>query len=101
VLGEEAVAGVEGVGPGGAGGGDDLVDVEIGVDAHSGARGGDVRGRTVLVGVDGDRGEAHCVDAAEDAQGDLAAVGNQDAVDAHGRLTCGTRRGGPRTEAGG
>ena len=93
VLGEEAVAGVDRVGPARAGGGEDLVEVEIGVDPHGGVGGGDVRGRRVLGGVDGDAGEAERTHAAEDAQGDLAAVGDQDAVEAHRRLTSSARRG--------
>ena len=41
-LGEEAVAGVDRVGPAGAGGAEHLVDGEIGVDAHGGVGRGDV-----------------------------------------------------------
>ena len=65
--------------------GDDAVDVEVGADRL--ARLADavglvgleaVQGEAVLVGVDGDGADAQLVGRAEDADGDLAAVGDQE-----------------------
>ena len=84
VLGQEAVAGMDGIDLVLAGQGDDAVDVEIGADRL--ARLADavglvrleaVQGEAVFVGVDGDRADAQLVGGAEDADGDLAAVGDQ------------------------
>ena len=84
VLGKEAVAGMDGVDVVLPGQGDDAVDVEIGADRL--ARLADavglvgleaVQGEAVLVGVDGDGADAQLVGRAKDADGDLAAVGDQ------------------------
>jgi hypothetical protein len=83
VLGEEAVAGVHGVGAGARGDVEQLVDDEVGV-----ARGAavqrvglvgdpDVQGVAVLVGVDGDAADAGIGAGPGDPDGDLAAVGDQ------------------------
>src|SRR5699024_8654148 len=83
-FGEETVAGVHGSGAAGKGGGDERVPVEVGVDAQRAVGGGDVRGVGVLVGVDGDRGQAERAQGAQDPQRDLAAVGDQHRVEAGG-----------------
>ena len=82
VLGEEAVAGVDGVGASGPGKVEDGVGVGVG-----GALGqgvglvGELGGRAheVLGGVRQDRGPSQVPDGADDSQGDLAAVGDEDA----------------------
>ncbi len=83
-LGEEAVAGVHGLRAGGPGGGDHLVDVEVGADPHGLRGGADVRRGGVEVGVDRDRADAQPVAGADDAQRDLAAVGDQDGLEQAG-----------------
>lgn len=85
VLGEEAVPGVDGVGPGGAGGGDHEIGAQVGVgravagEPDGGVGLADVGGGGVGVGVDGDGGEAQVVAGAQDAAGYLAPVGDEDA----------------------
>jgi hypothetical protein len=80
VLGQETVAGVHGVGVSAPGDGDDLVDVQVGL-----RRGGPVKrvgliggphvlGVEVLVGVDGDAGQAGIPAGARHPDRDLAAV---------------------------
>ena len=70
-----------------AGGVDDRVDVEVALprrgraDADRDVRLGDVAGVGVGVAVDGDRADAHRAQRADDAHGDLAAVGDQDGVE--------------------
>ena len=103
VLGQEPVAGMDGVGAGGAGRRDDEVAAQIG---SGGRRAGqpdglvgqlDVRRPRVGVGVDGDRGQAERVRGPYDADGDLAAVGDQEPVHGpHIRKTPKPRR--PATE---
>jgi hypothetical protein len=84
VLRQEAVAGVDRVGAGGAGGGEDRLDAEV---AGGGGRGADpdrlvrlghVPGAGVGVAVDGDAGDAHAAQRGDDPDGDLAAVGDED-----------------------
>ena len=82
VLGQEAVPGVDGVDPDAPGQLDDLVDAQVGVDGllaladQVGLVGlVAVQGEPVLLRVDGDRGDAQLGAGAEDADGDLAAVG--------------------------
>ena len=82
-LGEEAVARVDRRGAGRAGGGDDLVDVEVAADAHRVVGLADVRGAVVEVGVDRDAAHAEGAAAADHPQRDLAAVGDEDGLD-HG-----------------
>src|SRR5205814_9173455 len=93
VLGEEAVAGVDGLDFLLAGEGDDAVDVEVGADGLAGPADAvgllgleAVQGEAVLVRVDGDGTDAQLVRGAEDADGDLAAVGGEELADgAEGR----------------
>jgi hypothetical protein len=80
-LGQEAVAGVHGVGFGGLRGGDHLRDVEIAPDADGVVGLEHVRPLPVEVGVDRDAAQARRAAGADDAQGDLAAVGDQDRGD--------------------
>src|SRR5690606_9170418 len=89
VLGEEPVAGVDGVGAGDLGGGDDPVHPEVAL--RGGRRPdadglvGEADGERVAVGrgVDGDGPEAHLAAGADDAEGDLAPVRDEDLLD-HG-----------------
>ena len=84
VLGEEAVAGMDGLGARPPDGLDDAVHVEI---ALRGRRGpdedrlvgeADVEGGAVRLGIDGDARDAHLPAGPDDADGDLAAVRDQD-----------------------
>ena len=81
VFGEEAVAGVDGVGARGVGGGDDVVGAEIAVagggeaDVVGFVGEGNVEGVLVGVGIDGDGAQAHAAGGADDPAGDFAAVG--------------------------
>ena len=86
VLAQEPVAGVHGVGAGGAGGLDDRLGGEVGAGADPAQRVGcvgaaDVEGLRVVLGVDGHAFDAEVGGGALDAQGDLAAVGDQKAGD--------------------
>ena len=85
VLGEEPVSGVDGVRPGLHRGADDLVGVEVrldrrtfGADAHGFVGEGAVEGVAVLAGIHRDGGRTGLVGGAEGADGDLAAVGDDD-----------------------
>ena len=92
VLGEEAVAGVDGVGAGVGGDRDDLGDVEVGLGRGRAAEGVGLVGEAdeervaVGVGVDRDGADAGVLAGADDADGDLAAVGDQDLLQAHAGL---------------
>ena len=83
VLGEEAVAGVDGVGAGAAGRVEDRVDAQVGLGRGRAAeRDGLVglvheRRARVGLGEDGDGADAHPPAAGEDAARDLAAVGDE------------------------
>lgn len=86
VLGQESVAGVDGVRACGEGGLDDQVAAQVGV---GGGGAGQAHGRVGLpyvqgvgvgVGVDGDGGQAQGAGGAEDADRDLTAVGDQEEV---------------------
>ncbi|OSY53894.1 hypothetical protein BG846_00430 [Streptomyces fradiae ATCC 10745 = DSM 40063] len=103
-LGEEPVAGVHGVGAGREGRGDDEVAAQVGVGGgrarqpHGRVGLPHVQGARVRVGVHGDRADAEVAAGAEDAAGDLTAVGDEQGLD-HGSLTSGrrrSRRGRPR-----
>ena len=87
-LGEEAVAGVDEAGAGLAGGGDDLVDVEVGLHPHGVVGLAHVQRAGVEVGVDRDRAPAQAAGGADHAAGDLAAVGDEEGV--HRRPSCGS-----------
>ena len=84
VLGEKAVPGVDGLGARLAHDLEDPLDVQIrlgrlGRTQEVGLTGaGDVRRVAVELGVDGDRGDPELVERADDADRDLAAVGNED-----------------------
>ena len=90
VLGQEAVAGVDGLGAGGLDDLHDLVHVEVGLGRRPGpeqvrlAGPLDVLGVAVGLGVDGDGGDAELVERSDHADGDLATVGDQD-LGEHGR----------------
>ncbi len=104
VLGEEAVAGMDGVRPGGTGGRDQLRGVEV---ARRSRRVGDIgtralesdrsvglahmRRRGVGIGVHGDGADAQPPAGVEHPPGDLTAVGDQNSSD-HVGLTSGRRR---------
>jgi hypothetical protein len=87
VLGQEAVAGVHGVGPGRPGRRDQQVGAEVGVgrgragQPHRLVGEPDERGVGVGVGVHGDGGDAQRVRRAHDPRGDLAPVGDQQFLD--------------------
>ena len=83
VLGEEAVARVQGVAAGAHGGPDDLVDVEVGRGADPGEPDGlvgadDVRAVGVVVGVHRDGRDAERRGGAEDPDRDLGPVGDEE-----------------------
>jgi hypothetical protein len=89
VLGQEAVPGVDGVDVAPARQGDDLVDPQVGLDGplplpHQVGLVGlvAVEGEPVLLRVDRDRPDPELGGGAEDADGDLAAVGGHDLADA-------------------
>ena len=83
VLGEEAVARVDGVGAGLRGGVEDLGNVEVRLGRGLTAQGEglvgerDERGVRVRLGVDGDRGNSSVTCGTDDAHGDLTAVGDE------------------------
>ena len=84
VLRQEAVAGMDRVDLVLAGQGDDAVDIEVGpqrfagrADAVGFVRLEAVQGEAILMGVDGDRADAELMGGAKDANGDLAAIGDQ------------------------
>ena len=84
VLGQEAVAGMDGLGAGALDDLEQLVDVQVGLGGGPGpeqvglARALDVLRVAVGLRVDGDRLDPELVERADDADGDLAAVGDQD-----------------------
>ncbi len=86
-LGQEAVAGMHGLGAGLAAGLDDLVDHQV---AFGGRRRADLDGLVghfdvqrvaVGLGIDGDRLDAHPAGGLDDAAGDLAAIGDQNSLE--------------------
>ena len=88
ILGQEAVAGMDRIDLRFLGDADDVVDVEVGRDRF--LAGADqvglvgleaVQGEAVFVGVDGDGADAQFAGGAQDADGDFAAVGDQEAAD--------------------
>ena len=84
VLREEPVAGVDRVGAGPARGVDDGVDAQVALRGRARADVDRLVGFAhvprvaIAVGVDGDRRQAHLAARADDPDGDLAAVGDQD-----------------------
>ena len=95
-LGEEAVAGMDGVGAGDLGGADDRRHVQVAVGAAGGADAdvlvgeADVQRVLVGLGVDRDRLDAQLAAGEDDAQRDLAAVGDQDLLE-HRLVTTSSR----------
>ena len=83
VLGQKAVAGMHRLRAGCRAGRDDGVDVEIALrrgrraDPHRFVGVQHRAGKTVGIGIDRDRGDAHAAQRAADPRGDFAAVGNQ------------------------
>ena len=86
-LGQEAVAGMDGLGTGGFAGLDDLLDDEVGL---GGRRRADMdglvghlhmQGVPVGIGIDGHRLDAHAPGGLDDPARDLAPVRNQDLVE--------------------
>ena len=83
VLGQEAVARMDGLGAGLLGGGDDLGGVEIGLACGGGADADRLVGHlhmqsvAVGVGIDRDRGDAEPPCGPDDAAGDFAPIGNE------------------------
>ena len=102
ILGEQAVSGVDGLAAGEHRRRNDGAHVEValcrgrGPDADALIRQHDVQGVAVRLGVDGNGGNAHLLAGADDAHGDLAAVGDQD-LGKHGNPTLppSRRRDGP------
>ncbi len=92
VLGQEAVAGMDGVAAGRLGRRDERRDAEValgrGRRADADRAVGEPDVQRVLVGgrVDGDRLDAELVQGADHAHGDLAAVGDEDTVEHGGSL---------------
>ena len=86
-FGEKTVAGVDGVDIADFGGGDDAIDFEITLcagswaDADGFVGGLDVKGVVIGFGVDGESADAEVFAGADDAEGDLAAVGDEDFVE--------------------
>ena len=84
---KEAVAGVDGIRAGDLGSGDDAVDLKVGLLAGGGADADgfvgelDVHGIDVGLGVDGDGFDIQLAAGADDAEGDFAAIGDQDAFE--------------------
>ena len=83
VFGEESIAGVDGIDAVGLGEGNNRPDVEIRADRFAGAAHQirlvsleSMEGEPVLMGVDRDRADPQFMRRAEDADGDLAAVGD-------------------------
>ena len=96
VLGQEAVAGMDGVDLVLPGQGDDAVDVEIGADRLAGLADPvglvgleAVQGEAILVRVDGHGADAQLMGRAEDANGDLAAIGDQQLPERPRDRSCG------------
>ena len=91
VLGEEAVAGVHGVGAAALDDVEDGLGVEVALGRGLAAERvglvgeADVQGVAVEVGVHGDGGDAELPAGADDPDGDLAPVGDQD-LGEHGRM---------------
>src|SRR6185436_8029970 len=79
-LGEKAVAGMDGVGAAGARGVDDAADVEVAADDDGLVEEAADEADVVVLGVREDGADAHLATGAGDADGDFAAVGDEDGV---------------------
>ena len=88
VLGQEAVAGMDGVGLGRECGANLLGGIEIRVDLDRPVRTSGVVGAAIVAGGDGDRLDPEPLAGPEDAGGDLAAVRNDEPADRHGCTLC-------------
>ena len=94
---EKAVPRVDGVDIADFGSRDDAIDFEITLGAGSwadadGFVGGlDVKGVVIGFGVNGESTDAEVFAGADDAEGDLAAVGDEDFVEHEGRWEAGKR----------
>jgi hypothetical protein len=92
VFGEEAVAGMDGVGTGFAGYADDFVDVEITFASGGGADGiglvgeANVEGFAIDFAEDGDAADAEFAAGPQDADGYFSSVGDQDFFEHEGRI---------------
>ena len=84
IFGQEAVTGVDRLRAGGQGGGDDPVTAQIGfahragTDRDSGIGHADMQRIGIGIRMDGDGADAHRARGADDAAGDLAAIGDQE-----------------------
>ena len=99
VLGQEAVAGMHGVGAGDLAGGEQRRDVEVAVARRRRADADALVGEAHMHGVGvggrmhGDRRDAELLAGAQDAQRDLAAIGDQDFLEhGSGAGTCASTR---------
>src|SRR5262249_10686012 len=87
VLGEEAVAGVDGLDVGQLGGADEPWDFQVALGRRGRADADglvgqlEVGGAAVGLAVDGDHFDAEVLAGADDPQGDLTAIGNQDTLE--------------------
>ena len=96
VLAQEAVARVNGLGPGGLGRGDDALPLQVALargaatDVHRFVAGGHVLGTGVGVGIHGHGAHTEAAGRGGNAAGDFAAVGDQDLFK-HGQLLRRTR----------
>ena len=106
VLAEKPVAGVDGVGAAVAGGGQNAVGAEVTLrgrrrphGAASSAMRTCKRG-AVGLGIDRHGGDAHFPQRADDTDGDLAAIGDQNLAE-HGSQNCSSRQGAPSGAKGG
>jgi len=94
VLGQEAIARVDGLGARGLGGSQNLGGVQIGFAGRGRADQdgliglADVQRLGIGFGIDGDGPDAHAAGSPEDATGDLATIGDQDGFE-HGRCLAG------------
>ncbi len=97
---EESVPRVDGIDIADFGGGDDAIDFKITLcagswaDADSFVGGLDVKGVVIGFGVDGESADAEVFAGADDAEGDFAAVGDEDFVE-HERKWKSGKRGVP------
>ena len=101
VLGQETVAGVDGIGAGLAAGGQQHLALEVGLgsrgrtDADGLVSQADVRRLGIGLAVHGHCAVAQLAGGADDAASDFAAVGNEDLVDHDGRHLFSNRLGNP------
>ena len=86
VLGKKAVARMDGIGAGAAGGIDQAIDPQVALrrrvaaDVHRLVGKPDVARRAIAIGIDGDRADPHVAAGADDANRDLAAIRNKNLI---------------------